>query len=234
MVSELGLLDGITATGIILSATFFGFLSLYKSVKLKAKLLSIAAITMFFVGFLWLGPTVDFFMVLITDSNLASSYVYTVLSYTWVAPALVVAMYLGSSLMAPKRKWIVVGIFIGLGIVFEYFLWFQNDASFKDLAMPILGSGDLIDARFETGYYTFFLIAIFLLASLILLGIGFFIKAKQATGELRKKFIYLGVGFTIFVVCGALDSILTIPVAIGVVRVVMMTFALWMYLGLKT
>ncbi|GAI84598.1 unnamed protein product, partial [marine sediment metagenome] len=43
-----------------------------------------------------------------------------------------------------------------------------------------------------------------------------------------------GLGFTIFVVCGALDSILTIPVAIGVVRGVMMTFALWMYLGLKT
>ncbi|MCJ7651609.1 MAG: hypothetical protein MUP85_23625 [Candidatus Lokiarchaeota archaeon] len=234
MVSELGLLDGLTATGIILSATIFGFLSLYKSIKLKAKLLTIAAITMFFVGFLWLGPTIDFFMVLITKSNLPNDFIYTVLSYTWVAPALVVAMYLGSSLMAPKRKWIVVGIFIALGIVFEYFLWFQNDASFRDLPMPILGSGDLIDARFETGYYTFFLIAIFLLASLILLGIGFFIKAKQATGELRKKFIYLGVGFTIFVVCGALDSILTIPVAIGVVRVVMMTFALWMYLGLKT
>ena len=56
MVSELGLLDGLTATGIILSATIFGLLSLYKSIKLKAKLLTIAALTMFFVGLLWFGP----------------------------------------------------------------------------------------------------------------------------------------------------------------------------------
>jgi len=51
---------------------------------------------------------------------------------------------------------------------------------------------------------------------------------------LRRKFFYLGLGFTIFVVVGALDSILTLPIAIGFVRIVMMTFALWMYLGLKT
>ena len=84
------------------------------------------------------------------------------------------------------------------------------------------------------GYYTFFFIAFFLVAALILLGFGFFIKAKQSTGDLRKKFFYLGLGFTIFVLCGALDSILRLPVAIGVVRGVMMTFALWMYLGLRT
>ena len=80
----------------------------------------------------------------------------------------------------------------------------------------------------------FLLIALFLIVALIFLGIGFIIKAKQATGELRKKFAFLAVGFIIFVVCGALDSILTLPVAIGFVRVLMMTFALWMYLGFKT
>jgi hypothetical protein len=60
------------------------------------------------------------------------------------------------------------------------------------------------------------------------------VKAKQATGTLRKKFSYLSIGFIIFVLCGALDSILTLVYAIGIVRIVMATFALWMYLGLKT
>ncbi len=232
MVSPTGWIDGLTATLIILSSVSFGLISLYKSIKLKAKLLSVAGIAMILVGFLWLGPTVDLFMVLFTGANISPIQVYSLLSYLWVAPALIVAIYLGGELILPKRKWILVGIFIVLGVIFEYFLWFQTNSSFTwILANP---GEDLIDASFVRTYPTFILVGIFLIASLIFLGIGFFIKAKQATGSLRKKFIYLGLGFTIFVVCGALDSILTLPLAIGFVRVVMSFFALFMYLGLKT
>ena len=232
MVSPIGLLDGITASGIVLSSAIFGILSFYRARKLGAKLLAWAGLTMFFVGFLWLGPTVDFFMVLLTNTNITPTWYYSLFSYTWVAPALVVAMYLGGSLMFPKKKWWIVSIFIILGLIFEYFLYFQNANSFD---YELLSPGeDLIDANFVQTYYTFFFVAFFLLSALIFLGIGFLIKAKQATGELRKKFVYLSIGFIIFVVCGALDSVLTIPVAIGFARVVMMTFALWMYLGLKS
>jgi len=232
MVDALGLLDGLTASGIILSATIFALLSLYKSVRLKAKLLTIAALAMLMVGFLWLGPFIDFILVTFTGTNITPIYFYSLLSYMWVAPALVFAMWLGGELLIPKKKWILIGTFILLSVVFEYFLWFQTDQSFTwTLANP---GEELIDASFIRSHPTFLLIALFLVTALVFLGIGFFIKAKQATGDLRKKFFYLGLGFTIFVVCGALDSILTLPIAIGFVRVVMMTFALWMYLGLKT
>ena len=232
MVSFTGWIDGLTATLIILSSVSFGLISLYKSIKLKAKLLSVAGIAMIFVGFLWLGPTVDLFMVLLTGANINPIPLYSLLSYLWVAPALIFAIYLGGELIFPKRKWILVGIFIVLGVIFEYFLWFHTTESFTwILANP---GEDLIDASFVRTHPTFLMIAVFLVAALILLGIGFFIKAKQATGELRKKFTYLGVGFTIFVICGALDSILTIPLAIGFVRIVMSFFAVFMYLGLKT
>ena len=99
-----GILDGTTATLIILSSTIFGLLSIYKSIKLKAKLLAIAGLTMFFVGCLWLGPTVDFFMVLLTGSNISPIEVYSLLSYLWVAPALIFAIYLGGELIFPKKK----------------------------------------------------------------------------------------------------------------------------------
>lgn len=232
MVSFEGLLDGSTATLIILSSTIFGLLSLYKSIKLKAKLLTIAALTMFFVGCLWLGPTVDLFMVLITGNNIDPIEVYSLLSYVWTAPALVCAIYLGGELILPKQKWIFVGIFIVLGLIFEYFLWFQTDASFTwELTNP---GEDLIDASFVRTHPTFLMVAVFLVSALVFLGIGFAIKAKQSTGQLRRKFTYLSVGFIIFVLCGALDSILTIPLAIGVIRIVMSTFSIWMFLGLKT
>ncbi len=232
MVSFEGLLDGSTATLIILSSVIFGLLSLYKSIKLKAKLLSVAALMMFFVGCLWLGPTVDLFMVLLTGENIAPIEVYSLLSYLWVAPALVCAIYLGGELIFPKGKWTLIGIFIVLGLIFEYFLWFQTDASFTwELAKP---GEDLIDASFVRTHPTFLMVAVFLVSALVFLGIGFAIKAKQSTGQLRRKFTYLSIANIIFVICGALDSILTLPLAIGVIRVVMATFALWMYLGLKT
>ena len=104
MVDALGLLDGLTATGIILSATIFALLSLYKSIKLKAKLLTFAALTMLFVGFLWLGPFLDFILVTFTSTNITPIELYSLLSYTWVAPVLVVAMYLGGELLIPKKK----------------------------------------------------------------------------------------------------------------------------------
>jgi hypothetical protein len=232
MVSFLGWIDGLTATLIIVSSVVFGLLSLYKSIKLKAKLLAIAGVVMVLVGFLWLGPTVDLFMVLFTGNNITPISFYSILSYVWVAPALLFSMWLGGELIIPKRKWILVGIFVVLGIIFEYFLWFQINESFTwTLVLP---GEDLIDASFVRTHPTFLMVALFLVTVLIFLGIGFFIKAKQATGALRKKFIYLGLGFTLFVVCGALDSIIPPGVAIGFVRVVMATFAIWMYLGLKT
>ncbi|KKN37054.1 hypothetical protein LCGC14_0767280 [marine sediment metagenome] len=232
MVSFIGWIDGLTATLIILSSVSFGLISLYKSVKLKAKLLSVAGIAMIFVGFLWLGPTVDLFLVLLTRANISPVSTYSILSYLWVAPALVFSIYLGGELIFPKRKWIFVGIFIVLGVIFEFFLWFQTTDSFTwILDNP---GEDLIDASFVRTHPTFLMVAVFLVATLVFEGIGFFIKAKQSTGELRKKFFYLGFGFTLFVVCGALDSIIPPGIAIGFVRVVMSTFSIWMYLGLKT
>ena len=144
MVSFLGWIDGLTAALIIVSSTTFGLLSLYKSIKLKAKLLTIAGVVMFLVGMLWLGPTVDFLMVLIWQTNITPIWVYSILSYLWVAPALLFSMWLGGELIVPKRKWILVGIFVVLGIVFEYFLWFQiNDSFTWTLGTP---GEDLIDA----------------------------------------------------------------------------------------
>ena len=233
MIGFEGILDGGTAALIVFSSIGFGLFSLYKSIKLKASLLKIAGFAMVFVGFLWLGPTVDFIFLLLGLGNIVPYEMYAILSYLWVAPALLFAIYLGSELLVPKKKWILVAIYIVLGIVFEYFLWFDTAASFRTLAPTIPGE-TIIDASFNTRHPTFLLIAVFLISALIFLGIGFAIKAKQSTGLLRKKFIYLSIGFIIFVLSGALDSIIKLPLAIGIIRVIMATFALWMYLGLKT
>jgi len=228
-----GFLDGGTAALIVLSSVAFGIFSLYKSIKLKATLLTIAGLAMIFVGFLWLGPTVDFIYILLGLGNI-NPVVYVILSYLWVAPALLFAIYLGAELLMPEKKWILFAIYLVLGIAFEYFLWFDTSNSFKQPIEAKFPGNTIIDSSFNTSHPTFILIAIFLVSALFFLGIGFAIKAKQSTGLLRKKFIYLSIGFIIFVLSGALDSIIKVVEVIGIIRVVMATFALWMYLGLKT
>ena len=233
-VSALGFLDGITATGIILSSALFGTLSLYHAKKRNADLLGIAGIVEIFIGLLWLGPFVDFLFVWLTGNNIEpyppTIGIYSLLSYSWVAPAITFAMYLGARLLFSNKKKTIVIIYLVLGVIFEYFLWFQTQQSFSYNAY---GGGDLTDASFVRTHPTFLMIALFLVSTLVILGIGFLIKAKQSIGMLRKKFMYLSLSIIIFVLCGALDSILTIPVAIGFVRIVMMTSPLLMYLGLR-
>ncbi len=233
-----GMLDGITSAGIVLSATIFGLFTLYKAIKLKAKLLSVAAITMFFVGLLWLGPFIDLMFLLLSKNHMNVGYpypyeIYAILSYMWVAPTLVFAMYLGGELIWPKGKWILVGIYVVLGIVFEMFLWFNTLHSFEELKPKVEGEY-IIAASFDNTHPTFILVATFLVSALVFLGIGFLIKAKQATGDLRRKFLFLAIGFIIFVFTGASDSLIEPGPILGIIRGVMMTFAIWLYLGLKT
>ena len=232
MVSTLGYLDGLTATGIILSSVIFGILSFYHARKLGARLLGIAGAMMILIGLLWLGPFVDFLLILTTGKNIQPTQVYMWLSYMWVAPAIILGMYLGSELLAPEKKKAILIFYAILGVIFELYLFLDWTHVFTwTLTNP---GQDTIDSSFQRTSPGYWLIIFFLVSTFIFEGIGFAIKAKQATGEIRKKFRYLSIGFIVFVVCGALDSVIQNPFAIGFSRAVMMTFALWMFLGLKT
>ena len=232
MVSTLGYLDGLTATGIILSSVIFGFLSFYHARKLGARLLGIAGVMMILIGLLWLGPFVDFLMILITGKNIRPIQVYMWLSYVWVAPAIVIGMYLGAELLAPEKKKAIVIFYAILGVIFELYLFLDWTNVFTwTLNNP---GQDTIDSSYQRTSPAYWIIIFFLISTFIFEGIGFAIKAKQATGEIRKRFRFLSIAFIVFVVCGALDSVIPPGIAIGFSRAVMMTFALWMFLGLKT
>ncbi|MEJ2278571.1 MAG: hypothetical protein P8Y70_12600 [Candidatus Lokiarchaeota archaeon] len=212
MIGAIGLLDGITATIIILTSTIFGILSFYNARKLGAKLLYYAGLMMISIGLFWLGPFTDLLKVLITGTNLSPPYIYGWLSYLWVGPSIIVAMYLGSELLAPNRKKSIVIIYAILGALFDVLIFVfppykaGTYGTFK--FAPYTPGVDLIDTGFQMPFPAFWLVAFFLISVFIFEGIGFAIKAKKASGTLRKKFIFLSLGFIIFVICGALDSVL--------------------------
>ncbi len=226
-------LEGLTASSVISVGIILGLISIIKGRKLKAKLLTVLGLAIFFIGFLYLGPTTDFLTVILTGSNITSEFwglgIYGILSYLWIAPALIMAMYIGGELIIPKRKWILVITYMVLGIVFEYFLWFQTDNTFVIDLVP----GEIIDSSFVTLYPTFLLMALFILSILIFHGIGFLIKAIKSTGVLRKKFLLLGIGFIIFSIAGAGDSLVNPGIGLVIVRTAMISSIVLMYLGLK-
>ena len=226
-------LEGLTASSVITVGIILGLISIIKGRKLKAKLLTVLGLAIFFIGFLYLGPATDFLTVIITGSNITSEFwglgIYGILSYLWIAPALIMAMYIGGELILPKRKWILVIIYMILGIIFEYFLWFQTDNTFVIDLVP----GEIIDSSFVTLYPTFLLMALFILSILIFHGMGFLIKAKKSTGVLRKKFLLLGIGFIIFSIAGAGDYFVNPGICLVIVRLAMISSIVLMYFGLK-
>ena len=231
MISPLGLLDGITSLLILSSALIFGAISIYHAIIHKAKLLGVAGLAMIFGGCLWLGPSVDFFMVVFTGKNLSPIELYGILSFVWVGPALVCVYYLGGELIAPNKKWYIIGFYSILAIIFEIYLFLDiSNVFIFRLDNP---GEDLIDARFVRWTPIYFLTIFVFISHVFVLALGFAIKAYQSTLKLRKKFLLLTLGFSIFIIGGTLDTLIPVGVAIGIIRVITMTFPLWIYLGLK-
>lgn len=240
-----GWLNGISALGVVLINLIIGFYSLYKSSKLKAKLLAITSITIIFVGLLWLGPAVDFITILVTSHNVEPYWIYPILSYVWAAPGIFFGMYIGGELLMPKRKWILLSIFLVICIAYEIFLlWnppFGVFSSFRFEGIPGVDyptGSDLIDTSSfplpVSWYPTFYFLILFILSILIFNGIGFLIKAKQATGILRKKFSYLSIGFILFAIIVVFDSVVPPMIALSIVRFGIIVSSILLYLGIRT
>jgi len=231
-----GWLNGISALGVLSINIIIGIYGLYKANKLKAKLLTVTALTIISIGFLWLGPTTDFIKILITDSNIDPYWVYPLLSYMWAAPGITLGMYIGGELLIPKKKWILVGIFLIISIAYEYFLFSNALGSFKYTVPGIdfVKGTDLIDTSSDYSYYTAYFLIVFILSILIFNGIGFLVKAKQATGILRKKFLYLAIGFIVFAIIVAFDSVFPPMIAVFIVRFGIIISSILIYLGIKT
>ena len=205
---------------------------IYKGMKLKAKLLNLTGFLIICTGFLYFGVAATFLWMLFTGNNIPNEAgLHGLLAFTSIAPGIVCAMYLGSELLAPKKKKIIAGIYSIIAVIFEVILYicpkcalnFTNEDS----------STDLIDSSFVLSYPLFIFVAAFLFSVLVFCGFGFLIKAQQASGDLRMKFRLLSLGFIIFVISGALDALVAPGVLLIFARIGMITYAWLLYFGLK-
>ncbi|TFG08109.1 MAG: hypothetical protein EU539_03235 [Promethearchaeota archaeon] len=235
MLSLVGWLDGLTALTVVIFGLIFGLLSFYHSFKLDAKLLGITGLATTSVGFTLLGPAVDFLTILITGKNIEPYWLYGLLSYIWVAPILIFGLYLGAELILPKKKWIILIIYSILSVIFEILLiyYILTDPSEIFDFPPDPRGESLLNSSLVRTSPIFIMMVIFLISGLIFNGFGFLNKSMKSSGELRKKFLYLSLGWILFIVCGALDGVFDPGIAIFFIRIGTILSIVFMYLGVR-
>ncbi|MHA1147147.1 MAG: hypothetical protein ACTSR8_02770 [Promethearchaeota archaeon] len=234
MIGLNGWLNGCTALLVVSFCAFFSVGFYFRARKLKADLLKWGAGMGLFVGLLWLGPTTDFLLVVITDHHISYYFdesMYGVLSYIWVGPAFLCGIYVGSELIAPEKKKAMFLLFIPLAILFTIILIIDRENTFTFT----LSEGDLIDSQFVYFSPAFILIATFLSFIFIFNGIGALNKALKSTGEIRKRFLYLAITFFLFVVVAIFDAFIDANNlgVLYIVRLGMICCAWGIYLALK-
>ncbi len=112
MISTTGWIIGGTALITMIFSIIIGIFFIYKAKKLEAKLLYYAGIMILCSGFFYLGASTTFLSLILTGRNISNdSGVHGLLTYTSVAPGIICAMYLGSELLVPEKKKIIVSIY---------------------------------------------------------------------------------------------------------------------------
>lgn len=234
MLSINGMLNGITALLVVVFATLFGIIYLIKSIRLKANILKYGALMGMFAGWLWLGPTVDFLYQLINGINMDNSQqAYGILSYMWVGPTLICAMFVGTSTIIPEKKMrrrIILIFYTVTASIFEVVLFIDRASTFTFTVEP----NDLIDAQFVYLSPAFLMIAFFLISVLLFCGIGSIHKARQSTGVIKKNFLLLALAFNLFVIVAVFDAFIQSGGILYIVRLGMIICAFSMYYALKT
>ena len=231
--NQIGWLDGSTALIVVLIATVFGIYALISALKLKAKLLGITGLCIISIGYVLLGPAADFIIILITNKNLEPYWLYGLLSYLWTGPVTVFGLYTGSELLAPGKKKLILIIYGSLVILFEIILFvysFTNPEAIFVYPNPLPNGTALLNTSIVLTSIIFILMIIFLTSGLIFNGFGFLKKSLQSTGIIRRKFLYLSLGWIVFIISGALDAltdpgIITFFIRIGTIISVIL---LWM------
>jgi hypothetical protein len=233
VLTPIGWSNGITASGVFLFSCLFGLFFIYKAIRKKSRLLFMLGLVYFCAGLVYIGDTLDFITVLRTSANIANPMVFIgLLNWVWFPGAVVPAMYIGAELIVPKRKWIIIIVYLLLGIAFEVFLFIDPTATIT-FVYPASPGIDLINDNLIFESIPSIIALIFLLSILIFLGFGFLSKGIKSSGDIKKKFFSLSAGALIYTIGAVFDGLLEPGFYLIFIRAAMILSALLFYYGLK-
>ena len=206
---------------------------IYKSKKLGAKLLFYWGIAFIFLCLGYLGDTVDFFVILLTEKNLGNPFgLHSILCFVWAPFYALFGGYVGAELLIPKKKWYIVGVFFILGVLYELFMFIDPIGSFI-VVYPKTSGEDLLDVSVNSFSPFNVIQAILGLMIFTFLGVGFLIKSIQSKGVLRKKFLLLAIGIGIISILAIFDVSIALGNARAFIRLFLISGFWVMYLGIR-
>jgi hypothetical protein len=233
MLSFVGWLSGITATGVFIISIMLGLFFIYKSRKITSKLLLNLGLVYLFAGLIYLGDFLDFMSILLTGRNIDNSGgIIGLINWMWFPGAILLAMNIGAELIIPEKKWYLLSVYVILSVIFEIFL-FLDPAGSITYAYPASPGEDLINDNLVIGSVVFIIAAIFLLSVLVFLGIGFLIMGMKASGDIRRNFFFLSAGAFLYIIGGIFDALFDPGIHLIFARALMISSALFFYKGLK-
>ncbi len=227
MASTEAIITGSSALLILLTAYSTAIFSFIRAKKIKNPFLNWVGGFLLCMGSFYLGIASSFIALLITGQNL-DTHITGYLSYSVTPIGVAIAMYMGFKLISSKLKIAVsVAVIYALsGLVFWYYLYFDPDS----ITSTVGGPDELIDLQLVGLVNT--LITVYLVSFAVILIPGYIWLAKISTGSMRKNSILLVIGYTLFIVCGYIDTRMSIvPIGIMIVRIIMAVAYIFLFLG---
>ncbi len=222
------LLNGISAFAAFLTAMLFSiifFIEYLRNRKMNLKL--IVALMFFALGCLFVGLTISFFMISTGAGNI-SRVAQGWLAYTFAPMGTIFELYLGFNIFKPTFTKKIVFIYLLTGIVFIIaFYGFPDVMIGGEEPAPL----EMRDIALKS--ICLYLIMLYILSCLFLLGGGFLRLRKRLTpSPERNQVTYLFFGFVLFSIGAIIDTLIPL-MYIVIARVIMVVSFILLFKGFR-
>ena len=225
----ISLISGISASAILFTGYVTGILTIIKGAKQKASLMVWSGLFLVLMGQFYLGTVVSFIKILLTGTNLVTPYLAARLAYAMAPVSITIAMFVGFSMVKPEWRKTVVAIFAASAVWYWIGLFVPRFETITIEQIPLFGGTELVDISLQS--WVLILTALYLLSLLVFNTSGLLILAKKSSGVIKKKAIIQAIGYFIFVIIGAIDSLVPLGELIYIPRIVMVMGYILLYVG---
>jgi len=176
----------------------------------------------------------DFITVLLTSENIDNTYGWygAVIMYSLSSPLTLLASYIGSELLVPKKKKYFMLISFVFAIAGEIVLLLNPNSI--DIKYPERMGEDIVHYSIIPSSLLFFIGSTYFTFMFLFNGLGLLKKGFQSKGIIKKKFTFLSLAFLLFWFFALTDVVRLFPIVItSSLRLGIIISFFFFYLGLR-
>ncbi|MFX1454938.1 MAG: hypothetical protein ACFFDB_06140 [Promethearchaeota archaeon] len=195
--SNEGWLHGIISLTVLVVYICFGIFFIYKSRKINAKLLFYLALMLIITGCFYLRFSSDFIIIILTGNNaFYPYYVHFLLGWIWAPLSGGVGLFIATTLLIPRRKWIVMTIFISMLIILFTFFLIDPEGNVRTI-YPAIPGEELVENQVIINSPAGLLIILMAIMTISFGVFGMLAKGLQSSDVKRKKFLSLSIAWAL-------------------------------------